>query len=138
MSYNVFITHGWQDDEEYSEVVSWIKNSEIADQINITSMTDKASLDAADGHTLRLALSDQIEAADCVIILGSMYAKYAGWLDHEFVTSKNLDKRIILIKPLARAFAKNAIVPFPVQGAAHVVLTWHEPSLINALSQGLV
>lgn len=133
--YNVFITHPWQENDGYSELIGWINNSEIAGSINITSDFDKSKL--PEGADLRAALVEQIEASDCVVIIEKMFENYGGWMMHEFMTAKQAGKRIILVKTIANTVKKRATVPMSVEGGADVTIIWHELTFIRTLGQGV-
>lgn len=133
--YNIFITHAFRDDADYNEIVSWLKNSNFIDKINITSEPDKSKL--PEGTDLRAALVDQIDAADCVVVIEKMFENASGWMMHEFLTARNAHKRIILMKTLANTVKKRVTVPMSVDGGADVTLIWHEFTFTEAIRQGI-
>jgi len=136
MAYNIFITHAWKEDKEYDELKSWLERSPLADKIAITSDPDKSKL--PDGADLRAALVEQINAADCVLLIENMFGSYSGWMMQEFLAAREARKRIILMKTLANTVKQRATVPMTVEGGVDTVSIWHERTILNLIKQGII
>jgi len=136
MAYNIFITHAWKDDKEYDKLKSWLERSPLADKIAITSDPDKSKL--PDGADLRAALVEQINAADCVLLIENMFGSYSGWMMQEFLAAREARKRIILMKTLANTVKQRATVPMTVEGGVDTVSIWHERTILNLIKQGII
>ena len=136
MAYNIFITHAWKEDKEYDELKTWLERSPLADKITITSDPDKSKL--PEGADLRAALVEQINAADCVLLIENMFGSYSGWMMQEFLAAREARKRIILMKTLANTVKQRATVPMTVEGGVDTVSIWHESTIINIISQGII
>lgn len=135
MAYNIFITHAWKDDKDYSELASWIEKADFADKLNIVSDPDRSKL--PEGADLRAALVDQINASDCVLLIENMFGNYSGWMMHEFLAAKQAGKRIILMKTLANTVKQRATVPMTIEGGVDTVSIWHERTILTHLRQGI-
>lgn len=135
MAYNIFITHAWKEDKEYDELKTWLERSQLADKIAITSDPDKSKL--PEGADLRAALVEQINAADCVLLIENMFGSYSGWMMQEFLAAREARKRIILMKTLANTVKQRATVPMTVEGGVDTVSIWHERTIINLIKQGI-
>ena len=108
----------------------------ITDKITITSDPDKSKL--PEGADLRAALVEQINAADCVLLIENMFGSYSGWMMQEFLAAREARKRIILMKTLANTVKQRATVPMTVEGGVDTVSIWHERTIINLISQGII
>jgi alpha-amylase/alpha-mannosidase (GH57 family) len=73
-------------------------------------------------------LNRQVRPANCVLILGGMYAAYSEWIIKEIKLAQNLNKPIIGIYPRGQ---QN--IPLAVQNAAIELVRWNTSSIISAI-----
>ena len=125
-TYNLFISHAWQYNDDYYTVVNWLSQSSL-DYRNY-SVPQHDPLDVRTNAGLENALTNQIKPASIVIIIAGMYDAYSKWIGYEIDEAKRMGKTIIGIRPRGQQR-----IPLKVQQAATEMVGWNSSSLINAI-----
>lgn len=126
----LFISHAWQYDSHYWTIVSWFneepnfawKNCSVPSHDALADKTIKG---------LKEGLTRQIIPAQCVLLLGGMYAAHSDWIDHEISEALRMGKVIIGVSPWGQER-----IPIKVQLAAEqngMMVAWSRASVIQAV-----
>jgi hypothetical protein len=101
-TYDLFISHGWSKDEQYSRLIAeldtvpdfkWKNHSDITFDPNLDPVTDVGY------YTLRKELEGQIGGAGCVVVLSIERSWTRRWIQHELQIATGQEKPIVGIKP---------------------------------------
>lgn len=124
----LFISHAWQYDEHYNTLVKWFNEESNFDWKNCSvpshdSLPDKTSKGLSEGMTR------QISPAQCVIVLGGMYAAHSAWIEYEINEAKRMEKVIIGVRPWGQER-----IPKIVQDSSICdPVGWNRSSVIDAI-----
>lgn len=124
---NVFISHAWSYDSHYNKVVEWLNNEPNFSWKNYSVPShDACSQTTTSG--LKQCLTNQINPAQCVVILAGMWAAHSDWIQYEIDEAVRLKKIIIGVRPWGQEKT-----PVVVQNAATVMVNWQSTSIIQAI-----
>lgn len=84
--------------------------------------------DAEDETKLTEAIRKQMNPTSCVLILAGVYATNSKWINIEIKLAKEMDKKIIAVKP--RGSEKISEV---VRDAADEIVGWNTDSIVGAI-----
>ena len=101
-TYDLFISHGWSKDEQYSRLIveldsvpdfKWKNHSDITLDPNVDPVSDEGN------YALRKELEEQIRGAGCVVVLSIARSWTRRWIQHEIQIATGQEKPIVGIKP---------------------------------------
>lgn len=125
--YNLFISHPWTKDDEYSRLEDLLDNCSYFKYKNY-SVPKTDPLDVKTDKELEEALERQIKPASIVIVLAGMYYNHRRWIQKEIEIAERYNKPIVAIKPWGQ---KN--VPTDVILKSNDVVGWNTSSIVNAI-----
>ena len=82
----------------------------------------------ASDKSVRTKIRDKMKMADCVLVLGGMYAAHSDWMQAEIDIAKALPRTIIGIRPRG-----NKPYPTNVLVASKVDVNWSTSSIVEAI-----
>ena len=101
-TYEIFISHGWSNDEEYNRLIAeldsvpdfkWNNHSDIKFDPNLDPVSDVGF------YALRKELEEQIRGAGCVVFISIARSWTRRWIQHELQIATGQSKPIVGIKP---------------------------------------
>ena len=127
--YRIFISHAWTYNREYYRLFKRLDEAPNFLYANY-SVPEHDPVDANNNMKLKEELRQQIRPVEVVIILGGMYVAYSTWIQFEIDFAEYLDKPILGIRPWGAAR-----MPKAVQDAAHTIVGWNSPTIVNAIRE---
>ena len=123
----VFVTHHWQDADDYSRVFEYLESARNFFYRN-TSTPDKAPA-KGDTESIREDLRKQINAAEIVIALASMYEAQPDLTIFQMNYGQSQKKPVLLLPP----FGSGQEVSKLLQDRADEIVKWDERGLVDAI-----
>ncbi len=123
----VFVTHTFAENPDYHRVFEYLESTPNFFYQN-TSALDK--MPASGGkEAVKEELRKQIEPAETVIVLCSLYADNRDWVRYQMDVAKAHELPIIALEP----FGGVGQVPDEVRARAAEVIEWNERVIVDAL-----
>ena len=126
-NYDLFISHAWNYDDDYSKLTNLLKNAKWFKYRNYSVRQDNP-LDANNTRRLKAALDKQIRPVNVVLIISGMYVNYREWIQYEIDVAQGYSKPIIGIEPRS-----SQRVPNEVRSVATTMVKWNTKSIIEAI-----
>ena len=126
-TYNLFISHGWDRDEEYIRLVNNL-NQYSNFQWRNYSVSIANPLSGGTQRKLSVEIDRQLRLASAVLIISGIYVTYREWINFEIDLADKYDKPIIGIIPRGNIYIPNAVKEF-----AWEIVRWYTPSIIKAI-----
>ncbi|MCC7553962.1 MAG: TIR domain-containing protein [Methanobacteriaceae archaeon] len=124
---NIFISHSWKYEEQYTTVKGWINDSNL-DWTNMSVESDNPKDTKTDGE-LKQLIDNNIRNSTGVIILAGMYTNSSKWIDKEIDIALKYNKPIIGIRPRG-----NERIPTKISDNTEMI-NWNSSSLINTIKE---
>lgn len=128
MTYNVFISHSWTYSDQYEKLVHLLDQNSYFNYKNYSVPKDDPIHHATYDWQLKDAIKEQMSHASCVIILAGVYSTYSKWINIEIKLAKDMNKKIIAVKPCASTNTSSV-----VKDAADEIVGWSSNSIISAI-----
>ena len=126
-TYDLFISHAWRYDADYSRLVKLLRNASLFKWRNY-SVPQHDPLETKTDRELEYALHRQIQPVNTVLIISGMYVNYREWIQYEIDVALHYDKPIIGIRPWG-----SERVPVDVRSVADVMVGWNTKSIVAAI-----
>lgn len=129
--YNIFISHAWKYGDEYDRLVEMLREAPNFEFLNWSAPEDKPVIPQGmkvPDRKIKEEIEKKIKMADCVLVLGGMYAAYSDWMQAEIDIAKNLPRPLIGIKPWG-----NKQYPSSVLAATKVDVGWNTPTIVQEI-----
>lgn len=125
--YNLFISHPWTKDDEYSRLEEMLDNC-IYFKYKNYSVPKTDPLDVNTDKELEEALERQIKPASIVLVLAGMYYNHRRWIQKEIEIAKKYNKPIVAIKPWGQ-------LKFPCEliSESNDIVGWNTSSIVDAI-----
>ncbi|WP_340104913.1 TIR domain-containing protein [Rhodohalobacter sp. 8-1] len=98
---DIFIAHGWENSQHIHKLTELLDRADTFDKefayVNHGNF-DRSVLRDEMLNDLNLALKEQMNEADVVLVMTDIYHDHADWIDKEITLAKELDLPIILIR----------------------------------------
>ena len=125
----IFISQAWAYNDDDRTLVQWFdeapnfawKNCSVPSHDGLPDKTAKG---------LRAGITRQISPAQCVVILGGMYAAHSDWIDYEIDEAVRMDKPIVAAIPWGQKR-----IPVKIQSHADREARWNRDSIIDAIRE---
>jgi len=136
--YNVFISHGWEYDEQYNKVEDWLDEAYskcllVWDNYSVPLLdTDLNPRSSIGKKKLQEKINNQIAQASIVLILSGMYTAHPYWIEYEVLKAANYGKYIIGVEPW-----KQESTPKVVSDYADIMVEWNKSSVTKAMLESL-
>lgn len=125
--YNLFISHPWTKDDEYSRLEDMLDNCSYFKYKNY-SVPRTNPLDVRTDKELEEALERQIKPASIVLVLAGMYYNHRKWIQKEIEIAQKYNKPIVAIIPWGQQ-----VVPTAVKLASKDTVGWNTDSIVYAI-----
>lgn len=123
----VFVTHTFSEDPDYHRVFEYL---ESAPNFFYVNTSDIEAMPATGGkEALKDALRKQIESAEVVIVLSSLYANNRDWIGYQMDVARAHDMPMIALEQ----FGGVGNVPEEVKGRAAQIVEWNERIIVDAV-----
>lgn len=126
--YNLFISHSWSYSDSYNGLISLLKKKSYFIFKDYSVPKDDPIHNANNDYQLKLAIREQMKHASCVLILAGKYATYSKWINIEIQLAKEMNKKIIAVKPWAAEQVSSV-----VRNAADEIVGWNTDSIVKAI-----
>lgn len=126
--YNLFISHSWSYSNQYEGLVKLLDEALYFTYRDYSVPKDDPIHEAPTQKALKDAIRRQMAPTSCVLILAGVYSTYSKWINIEIQLAKELNKKIIAIKPWASARTSEV-----VRNSADTIVGWSTSSIINAI-----
>ncbi|MCK6565117.1 MAG: TIR domain-containing protein [Dehalococcoidia bacterium] len=124
-TYDLFISHAWDHNEEYERLVNMLNTAPYFKWRNYSvPRTDPLP----GGRTLGAQLDGQVRPVNAVIILAGMYVNHRDWIQKEIDLAQGYRKPIIGLYPWGQERA-----PVQVTQVAVEMVRWNTDSIISAI-----
>jgi len=129
-SYNVFVSHSWNYNNEYENLIKLLEKDPYFNFKNYSVPKNDPIHNANNATELKQAIEKQIIPCSVILILAGVYASYSKWIDKEIEISKKYPntKKIIAIEPYGAERTSKV-----VKDNAHKVVKWNSSSIIDAI-----
>ena len=94
--FRLFVSHVWQPDDDYQRVFEYL---ESARNFFYTNCSDPNANPGADKEAMRAVLRTQIEKAEVVILLSSLFTSHPTWCQFQLSAALAMKKPIIAVHP---------------------------------------
>ena len=95
--FKLFVSHLWQDQDDYFRVFEYLESTTNFYYLNYSKPAQKP---AGTKEDLKAELRRQIEPAETVIILSSMYEDFREWIEFQVNAAQAMNKPLIVMKGL--------------------------------------
>ena len=124
----IFVSHVWRTDEDYHRIFEYLESASNFFYLN-TSAPDQRP--QGDREALREEMRKQINNAEVVILVSSLYRRNVDWIEFQIRCAKAFDKPIVVLEP----FGAQDTIPPAVQEAADEVVPWDQRQLVDAVKR---
>lgn len=123
----VFVTHTFAETPDYHRVFEYLESTP---NFFYRNMSDVEALPAGGGkEAVKEALRNQIQGAEVVVVLSSLYADNRHWVTYQMDVAKANELPIVVLEP----FGGVGTVPAEVRARADAVVEWNERVIVDAL-----
>ena len=128
MRYNLFISHSWNYNDAYDNLVSLLDAKPYFEYKNYSVPKNDPIHNAPNDYQLKEAIRKQMQPVNCVLILAGVYSTYSKWINIEIDLAKSMGKKIIAIEPWGSE--KTSVV---VKHAADKIVKLNMDSIVKAI-----
>lgn len=126
--YRIFVTHAWQEDEDYLRVFEFLEESP---QFFYRNVANPSLSPPANTEHEREALRAQIGQCEVVLALAGQYARHAATLDFELVFARAIKRPVILM----RSFGVREPLPRTLTEQVLEILDWDGRAMVAAIKR---
>jgi hypothetical protein len=123
----IFITHAFQEHEEYSRVFEYLESRDNFFYVNYSDPDGKPEHGGQEG--MQEAIRNQIRRVEAVLFPVGIYSQDPRLIDFELNVAQAFDKPVIAIQ----AFGGTQALPKEVMAAAVETIEWNDRVIIDAL-----
>ena len=128
-SYNIFIPHAWDYDEEYQRLLNLLEGVEGFEYRDYSvPKDDPIETKTESKKELEEALERQIQAVSVVVVPAGMYAAHREWIEKEIQIARRLGKPIVAVRPRG-----SERMPEVVEKNADEIVGWNKDSIVDAI-----
>jgi hypothetical protein len=127
--YRVFVTHNWQDSDDYLRVFEYLESAANFYYRN-TSTPDRPPK-AADSESVRTDLRKQIDAAEMIVALASLHDSSPDLAVFQMNYAQSQDKPVLLLG----YFGLKREIPKLLLDRSDEVTQWEKRSIIDAIKR---
>ena len=129
--YNIFISHAWKYGDEYDRLEGMLRDAPNFQFLNWSAPSDKPLIPPgthASDQSVRAKIQDKMKMADCILVLGGMYAAHSDWMQAEIDIAAVLPRPLIGVRPWG-----NKPYPTNVLIATKVDVGWQTSTIVQAI-----
>ncbi|MCW5207400.1 TIR domain-containing protein, partial [Desulfobulbus sp. US2] len=126
----LFISHGWQFERHYWELIAWLQEEPLFS----CCVPHHVMRRDTESINLKEELTQQIRPAQAVIILSGLYQKHRFWLDYTITEALNMNKPIIGVY----SWRKEATPENILKATTMPMVIWDRLSIVQAVNKILL
>jgi len=123
--FGLYVSHVWQHDDDYQRVFEYL---ESARNFFYQNCSDPDTSPGADKEAMRSNLRIQMEKAEVVILLSSLFASHPSWMQFQISAALAMKKPIIAVHPFG-----GEGVPDELSSKADEIVDWDPRGLEDAI-----
>lgn len=130
-NYDIFVSHAWQYNQDYYKLVGLLDQASHFQYRNYSVPQHDPAVDSGTivgQRKLAELLERQIRPAQCILVIGGMYANHKYWIDKEMAIAEYYNKPMIGVIPWGQLR-----VPIAVQERCHEMVHWNTASIVDAI-----
>ena len=127
-NYRLFISHSWAYGDAYEKLVKFFNEYPYFKWTDYSVPRNDPIHNAPNTKALKEAIKRQIAQANCVLVMGGMYADYSKWIDIEVEIAQSMGKPIVMVEPWGAERT-----PAFVRAAADADVGWRASSIVQAI-----
>ena len=127
---NLFISHGWQFERHYWELIAWLQEEPHFS----CCIPHHVMNPATESTNLKEEITQEVRSAQAVIILSGLYRKHRFWLDYTITEARNMNKPIIGVC----SWRREAVPESLLKAAVMPMVAWERSSIIQAVNKILL
>lgn len=128
MTYNLFVSHSWSYEDQYNNLIKLLKSKNGFEFRDYSVPKNDPIHYASNIQQLKVAIRNQIQHANYVLILAGVYSTYSKWINIEIDLAQELGKKIIAIEPWGSERTSKV-----VKDAADIIVKWNTDSIVEAI-----
>lgn len=126
-TYNLFISHAWDYNSDYYNLINLLDNCPYFSYKNY-SVPEHDALDTKTNKELEEALNRQIAPTSVVLIIAGMYYNHRKWIQKEIDIAKAKGKPIIVIRPRGAERMPSELI-----SDEYIRVNWNSTSIVKAI-----
>ena len=126
-TYNLFISHAWDYNSDYYNLINLLDNYPYFSYKNY-SVLEHDALDTKTNKELEEALNRQIAPTSVVLIIAGMYYNHRKWIQKEIDIAKAKGKPIIVIRPRGAERMPSELI-----SDEYIRVNWNSTSIVKAI-----
>lgn len=123
--FRLFVSHVWEDHEDYHKVFEYLESTSNFFYQNYSAPERKP---AGGKEDLKAELRRQMEYAETVIVLSSLYDRQREWVEYQVNAAKAANKPVIVMETFG-----SSRVPEWLRGHADEIAEWNARSIEDAI-----
>jgi hypothetical protein len=123
----VFVTHAWEQSDDYLRVFEYLESSRNFYYRNCSSPEHRPADNSVEGQ--REELRRQMSAAEAVVALSSLYGAHRDLMIFQIHFAKASDKPVILLP----GFGRDLVLPKVLTDLVDEQAGWDERALVDAI-----
>ena len=128
-TYRLFISHAWDYNDEYYQMINNFRNANNFDWSNY-SVPEHDPMHFKTKTQLTAKLDEQIRQVNVFIVLGGLYVSHRDWIQKEIDIAQAYNKPILGIRPWG-----NVNMPSAVSSASDQIVGWNIGPIISAIRE---
>jgi len=124
----IFVSHVWQANDDYHRVFEYLESSHNFFYLNTSRPDD---FPAGGPDAMRQAARDQIEAAEVVVVLASLWMREREWVNFHLKVAKELERPVVVLEP----FGVKQKMPVQLETLGDEIIEWNERTLVDAIKR---
>ena len=121
----IFVTHVWQKSDDYLRLFEYLESTSNFYYQNFSRPEEAPS---GDKEAMRSSLRRQIEHAESVIVLSSLYGAHRDWIEFQMNAAQAMNKPLLVMEPFG-----DDEIPEEVRARADEVAEWNARSIEDAI-----
>ena len=130
--YNLFISHAWDYNSDYYNLVDLLSNYPYFNFKNY-SVPQHDALNTKTNWELEEALNRQIAPTSVVLIIAGMYYNNRKWIQKEIEIAKSKGKPIIVIRPRGAERMPSELI-----SDDYIRVNWNSSSIVQAIRENSI
>jgi len=125
--YKLFVSHAWEDDEDYFRVFEFLESDPNFYYQNYSTPDKRPA--SGDKEALREDLRKQIAPVEVVIVPSGLCRKHGDLILFQMNYAKASDKPVLLLEP----YGIQMQIPKAIRDLADQVIDWDKRTLVDAI-----
>jgi len=127
--FRIFVTHAWQEDDDYLRVFEYLEGARGFRYVNCSSLNPVPGPPGSDQE--KESLRHQIAASEAVIALAALIKGHHQQLLFQLQCARGLKKPVIMLPQ----FGHDLNLPLMFKGIANREVEWNDRAIVDALRE---